>query len=104
MQIEQQERRAEELHKALKLIRREGKTVFFKSPVTQSNWVLDTLSFVDEWSDVKTAKFYHYQPRKRLLWIKLPEGSLKNSRYRDNLQPIRLSEAVKMGMVLEKPE
>tara|TARA_R100000008_G_scaffold86825_2_gene81888 strand:+ start:1803 stop:2225 length:423 start_codon:yes stop_codon:yes gene_type:complete len=86
----------EDLHKLFKATG-EGQKFEFRSPVSMCK-VMTDLSTVDEWVEVTSVRFYHYQPRKRLVWVTVPDGQLKNSQYRDNLQPMKLGRCVDLGM------
>lgn len=86
----------EDLHNLFKATG-EGQKFEFRSPVSMCKMMSD-LSTVDEWVEVTYVRFYHYQPRKRLVWVTIPDGQLKNSQYRDNLQPMRVDRCVDLGM------
>jgi hypothetical protein len=73
-----------------------GREVFFREPVSKSQYYTDGV-IRNEWVEVKYATLYHYQPRKKLAWLQLPEGKIKACSYRDRLQPMTLEELVRYG-------
>ncbi len=73
-----------------------GREVFFSEPVSKSQYYTDGV-IRNEWVDVRSATLYHYQPRKKLAWLQLPEGKIKACSYRDRLQPMTLAELVRYG-------
>jgi hypothetical protein len=74
----------------------EGREVFFREPVSKAQYYTDGV-IRNEWVEVKYATLYHYQPRKKLAWLQLPEGKIKDCSYRDRLQPMTLAELVRYG-------
>ena len=73
-----------------------GREVFFSERVSKSQYYTDGV-IRNEWVDVRSATLYHYQPRKKLAWLQLPEGKIKACSYRDRLQPMTLAELVRYG-------
>jgi len=48
------------------------------------------------------AKFYRYQPRKRLVWLQFEVGDIIDNYYDHELHPFRLAEAVMLGFMSEE--
>ena len=78
-----------------------GRKLKFRTPVSFCS-LNERLQVIDDWLDVTHVRFYKYQPRKKLLWVMVPEGKLRNGSYRDNLQPLTLLQCVRFGLEIDR--
>jgi hypothetical protein len=78
-----------------------GRKLKFRTPVSFCS-LNDRLDEIDKWMDVTHVMFFKYQPRKKLLWVMLPEDMMLHG-LRDNLQPLTLLQCVRFGLEIDRP-
>ncbi len=76
---------------------RKGETIYFGRKMSKAEMALFEPGVPMHNSvDCDQATFYHYQPKKKLVWLRFDK--IVNSTYRDNLLPFTLSEVRDWGM------
>lgn len=90
-----------QMHQKIRGLKK-GDKIYFKSPYSGSTMMTD-FSCMNIWKEVTHATVFHYQPRKRVLWLAIPEGQLDKGQWRDNLQPLHVSECVARGLMVTQP-
>lgn len=87
-------RELEALDKMFKTMQSAGRSPVLRfSPIRQYSLSFGDLGSVNEFKGPTKANFYHYQPRKKLVWLQFKKGDIVNNQYRDNLFPFTLAEA-----------
>lgn len=77
-----------------------GETIYMDE-LNMVDMSLETVEFVNSFQGVTRGTVYHYQPRKKLLWLKFKKG-VTESQWHDHdgcpLQPFRLSDVRRHNM------
>ncbi len=72
-----------------------GRTLYFK-PLNKMELNMQTLEMVNEFDGAASATFEHYQPRKRLLWLRFQPGEIRYPLFDDNIMYFRIRDCVDM--------